>query len=133
MDNEDDDLQAIQAREREIDAEMASLQQEREELAIAKRVMARLRGKSPGLSANGKSSPRPAGAPTNAEMVELVLADAEKEGKDGLTASELLQAISARYWPGLTGPQILPNIYGMAKRGRFRKTPSGKFKRNKES
>jgi hypothetical protein len=65
-------------------------------------------------------------------MAELVLADAEKEGKDGLTANEIVQAIAARYWPGLIGPQILPSIYKFAKDQRLRKTPGGKFKRVKK-
>jgi hypothetical protein len=61
-----------------------------------------------------------------------VLADAEKDGKDGLTANEIVQAIAARYWPGLIGSQILPSIYKFAKYDRLRKTPGGKFKRLKK-
>jgi hypothetical protein len=61
-------------------------------------------------------------------MAEFVLSSAEKEGHDGLTANELIQAIAARYWPGLIGPQILPSIYQFAKVGRL-KLSGGKFKR----
>jgi hypothetical protein len=65
-------------------------------------------------------------------MVELVLLDAEKEGRDGLTANEIVEQIRRRYWPGLIGKQILPSVYQFAKRGRLRKTASGKFKRIKK-
>ena len=61
-----------------------------------------------------------------------MLASAEKDGKDGLTAAELVQAIGARYWPGLIGEQILPSIYQFAKAGRFKKLANGKFKRIKK-
>lgn len=65
-------------------------------------------------------------------MVEFVLSSAEKEGRE-LTASEIVNEIRARYWPGLIGEQILPSIYGFAKQGRVRKTPTGKFKRIKRN
>ena len=72
---------------------------------------------------------RPKGTPTNFEMADFVLVDAEKQGNDaGLTGNELVQAIAARYWPGLIGPQILPSIYQFAKIGRL-KLSGGKFKR----
>ena len=77
MSNDDDDIQAIETREREIDKEITALQQEKEELSIAKRVMMRLKkhgAASP--AADGKIVPRPAGAPSNFEMVDFVLADA---------------------------------------------------------
>jgi hypothetical protein len=127
----------IDDRLREIGAEIARLQKEAEELAIAKRVFERFsdpppNGASP-KAGSPEGRPRPKGSPTNFEMAEFVLADAEKEGKDGLTAGELVQAIAARYWPGLVGPQILPSIYKFAKDERLRKTPGGKFKRAKKA
>jgi len=128
-------IQQIDERLRAIGEEVARLQQEAEELAIAKRVFERFSDKPP----NGNDAktgdrptgrPRPKGTPTNFEMAEFVLADAEKEGNlGGFTANELVQAIAARYWPGLIGPQILPSIYAFAKEGRLQKTPGGKFKR----
>jgi hypothetical protein len=129
-------LQQIDDRLRQIGEEVARLQKEAEELAIAKRVFARFSGKPSNGSSVPKADdpegqPRPKGAPSNFEMAELVLADAEKNGEDGLTASEIVQAIAARYWPGLIGPQILPSIYKFAKDHRLHKTPNGKFKRKK--
>jgi hypothetical protein len=123
------DIQQIDERLRKIGEEVGRLQKEAEELTIAKRVFERFSDKPPnggGDPPTGK--PRPNGTPTNFEMAEFVLADAEKEGKDGLTGSELVQAIAARYWPGLIGPQILPSVYGFSKAGRL-KLSGGKFKR----
>jgi hypothetical protein len=130
------DIQKIDARLRQIEEEVSRLQREAEELAIAKRVFDKYSDKLPNGSGSKtgepEGRPRPKGAPSNFEMAELVLADAEKHGKDGLTASEIVQAIAARYWPGLIGPQILPSIYKLAKDRRLGKTHDGKkFKRIK--
>ena len=133
-------IQQIDERLREIVEQVSRLQKEADELnkeadelSIAKRVFERFSDKPPnsGLSKIAdppEGKPRPKGTPTNFEMAEFVLADAEKEGKDGLTGNELVQAIAARYWPGLIGPQILPNIYGLGKSGRL-KFSEGKFRR----
>jgi hypothetical protein len=130
-------LQKIDDRLRAIDEEIARLQKEADELVIAKRVFARFSEKPPNGGAPKpeqlEGRPRPKGSPSNFEMAELVLADAERDGKDGLTASEMVQAIAARYWPGLIGPQILPSIYKFAKDDRLHKTPGGKFKRVKKN
>ena len=124
-------IQQIDERLRAIGEEVARLQKEAEELVIAKRVFDRFSEKpAPKTGDPPEGRPRPKGTPTNIEMADFVLADAEKEGNEGgLTANELVQAIAARYWPGLVGPQILPSIYAFAKAGRLHKTPGGKFKR----
>ena len=139
-------LERIAIRRREIANETARLQEEDGELAIAERVIRRLNGDSdqspgsePGRPPKTEEAklgpPRPSGAPTNFEMVDMILASAEKDGKDGLSAGEIIEAIRSRYWPGLVDMQVSSSIYQFAKKGRFRKTPSGKFKRirrNKE-
>jgi hypothetical protein len=128
------DIEQIDKRLREIGEQVALLQKEADELAIAKRVFARFSDHLPnggGTKAGHDppgGKPRPNGTPTNFEMAEFVLADAEKEGKDGLGGSELVQAIAARYWPGLVGHQILPSMYQFAKAGRL-KLSGGKFRR----
>ena len=61
-------------------------------------------------------------------MTEMILKAAEREGKNGLTANEIVEQIGGRYWPGIMGAQILPVIYHFAKQGRIRKTSGGKFK-----
>ena len=71
---------------------------------------------------------RPKGIPTNFEMTEMILKASEREGKNGLTANEIVEQIRTRYWPGIMGAQILPVIYHFAKHGRIRKTSGGKFK-----
>jgi hypothetical protein len=124
-----DSLQAIEAKRREIAAQIAKLQADDEELAIAERVLRRLSGAEKDAVSIGTA--RPSGAPTTFEMADMVLASAEKEGKDGLFASELVEAIRSRYWPGLVSQQIMPMIYQMARAGRFHKTATGKFKRPK--
>jgi len=130
------DINQIDERLRQISAEVARLQKEADELMIAKRVFEKYSIKS--LDRNGtrdnisgEGRPRPNGTPTTFEMVEFVLADAEKAGNDGLAPNELVQAIAARYWPGLVGSQILPHVYRLAKEGRFLKSGGlgGKFKR----
>jgi hypothetical protein len=122
------DIQEIDKRLHAIGEEVVRLQKEAEELAIAKRVFERFSDQNTVKISNPEGRPRPKGTLTNFEMAEFVLADAEKDGKDGLTGNELVQAIAARYWPGLIGPQILPSIYQFAKAGRL-KLSGGKFKR----
>ncbi|ADP72472.1 hypothetical protein Rvan_3279 [Rhodomicrobium vannielii ATCC 17100] len=72
--------------------------------------------------------PRPSGAPTNFEMARLVLLSAQKEGKAGLTAAELVDEIGRRYWPGVQAPQIMPTMYQLAKNGRLIKGDDGVFR-----
>jgi hypothetical protein len=132
------DIQAIDARQKAISGQIADLQKEMEELTIAKRVLLRLETPvdkivrelvvEPGRA--GK--PRPSGTPTNFEMMDHVLADAERNGKDGLLVGEIVDAIRARYWPGLVSEQITPSIYQFASQGRFKKSANGKFRRVKK-
>lgn len=137
------ELKDIEAREQQIAAQIAELQKELDELATAKRVFQRLTLPMeaakivrerfidvPPPVEGGR--PRPKGTPTNVEMAEMVLANAEKEGKDGLIASEMVDAIAARYWPGLVSEQIMPSLYVAAREGtRIKKGASGKFRRVK--
>ncbi|MEH2470569.1 hypothetical protein V1281_000189 [Nitrobacteraceae bacterium AZCC 2161] len=129
---------AIDARLEEINQQMALLQKEADELLTAKRVLERFsNGANVSATASAaqpnKGQPRPDGTPTNFEMVEAVLQAAERDGKDGLTAADIVKAIEARFWPGLVGDQILPSIYGFAKNDRLKKTQSGKIKRVKKT
>jgi hypothetical protein len=133
-------IELVQSRQREIADELARLQKEADELDIAMRVLNRLTNQKPqprdGISTAAEEPklgpPRPKGIPSNFDMVEMILASDEKEGQYGLTAKELVEKISGRYWPGLTGSQILPAIYQFAKKGRLLKTSAGKFKRIKK-
>jgi hypothetical protein len=127
------DSQAIENRLREIRENISALQGEAEELEVALRVFERFSPSESSSTKNKSSKPklgpaRPRGIPTNFEMTEMVLTASEREGKNGLTANEIIEQIGSRYWPGVVGAQILPVIYHFAKQGRIRKTAGGKFK-----
>jgi hypothetical protein len=147
-------IELIESRQREIADELGRLQKEQDELDIAMRVLNRLAGQLP--TARGapvttrqvrnpppppplrppKSAgkirklgpPRPAGIPSNFELVEMILKSSEREGKNGLTAREIVEQIGKRYWPGVKGPQVLSFIYKFATDDRIHKTAAGKFK-----
>jgi len=127
------DSQTIETRLREIRETISALQGEADELEVALRVFERF---SPPESSSKKKNDgkpklgpaRPRGIPSNFEMTEMILKASEREGKNGLTANEIVEQISSRYWPGIMGAQILPAIYHFAKQGRIRKTAGGKFK-----
>jgi hypothetical protein len=138
-------IELIQSRQREIADELARLQKEQDELDIAMRVLNRLAPKpraEPVTARRVRKPPppsstrkirklgpsRPAGIPSNFELVEMILKSSEREGKNGLTAREIVEQIGKRYWPGVKGPQVLSFIYKFAKDGRIHKTLAGKFK-----
>lgn len=135
----------LEARQREIAQEIERLREEANELVIALKVIARLDSDSLVVSASEPAPaptetdaeapklgpPRPSGCPSNFQMVDMILASAEKEGKDGLTISELIAEMRARYWPGLRDVQVSAPIYSFVRQDRLRKTPGGKFKRIK--
>jgi hypothetical protein len=126
-----DEVQKIEARKKEIAQGMAAFERELKELDIALAVLGRLNPKPPDKPRDPLMAPRPEGIPTTFEMVEIVLEDAEKAGRDGLTGKELVEEIGKKFWPGVKAPQILPIIYGFVP-DRLHKTPTGKkFKRKK--
>jgi alkyl hydroperoxide reductase subunit AhpF len=127
------ELEKIALREKEIAKLIEALQKEADELAVARKVIARF-APSHAISIEGAlGPPRPEGIPSTFEMTEAVLEKAEAAGKDGLTAKELVEAIRDKYWPGLNSPQVLPTIYGFVKNDRLHKTSGGKFKRLKKA
>jgi hypothetical protein len=127
------DSQAIETRLREIREKISALQVEADELEVALRVFERFSPSEPSAKKMNGDKPklgpaRPRDIPTNFEMTEMILKASEREGKNGLTATEIVEQIRTRYWPGIMGAQILPVIYHFAKQGRIRKTAGGKFK-----
>lgn len=127
------ELDKITLREKEIAKLIEALQKEADELAVARKVIARFTP-APATVADGALGPsRPEGIPSTFDMAESVLEKAEAAGKDGLTAKELVEAIRDRFWPGLVAAQVMPTIYGFVKANRLRKTPGGKFKRLKKA
>jgi hypothetical protein len=125
------ELEKIKLREEEIAKLIEALEKEASELAVARKVIARFSPPPPAGSEGALGPSRPDGVPSTFDMTEAVLESAEKAGKDGLTAKELVEAIRDRYWPGLNAPQVLPTIYGFVKNERLHKTAGGKFKRLK--
>jgi hypothetical protein len=130
----------IEERRGEIAKEIARLQEELNEMEIALRVINRVptdshkprKIETQEAPADGvpKLGPlRPSGCPSNYEMMELILASAEKEGKDGLTASEIISEMRKRYWPGLKDAQVSAPIYAFVRKGRFRRLEKGRISR----
>jgi hypothetical protein len=113
------DIDQIRARYKRIKDEITKLQTELDELDVALRVLSRFQEKPPDKPASSEElPPRPPGTPSTFEMVNMILASAEKEGKEALTSRELMDQIRANYWPGVKNKQILPSIFGFAKKGR---------------
>lgn len=111
-----------QAERARLDAEAAARAKEEEELAVAERVYARLAGKS--VESDGSTSahtrkappatngtPRPPGIPSVPEMVTELLLEAERRGKRGLTSTEIMAGIDARWWPGVAVNFVMPTVY----------------------
>jgi len=125
------DIDAILARRQEIAAEMERLRTEDSELEIAVRVAQRFGG-SGSTAANGSDNklgpPRPENTPPLFEMAENVLESAISAGKPGLKGKEIVAHIGKAYWPGVRAEQILPPIYGFAKKGRLQKNKDGFFR-----
>ena len=126
------DTEAILNRRREIAAEMDRLRTEDSELEIAIRVAERFSGGGESQAGNGArpklGPPRPENTPPLFEMADVVLCDAIRSGKPGLRGREIVEAIGKTYWPGVQPEQILPLIYGFAKKGRLFKNRDGIFK-----
>jgi hypothetical protein len=127
--------QEIGAEFARLDDQWARLVTEDEELEIAQRVVQRLdSGSSPiheesEKGMKGRWAPRPKGTPSIFNMTNIVLSDAESEGRHTLSPTELVEEIRHRFWPGLSGKQILPSVYHFARIGRLQRTPDGNIAR----
>jgi hypothetical protein len=119
----------LERRLSEIEATMAELKQEAESIHSALAVFKRYASSTLALNEKNdlkqedtaepaKGKPRPSGTPTHYEMAVLVLKDA---GPSGLTGTEIVERIRARYWPGAAGSQILPSVYRFLKEKRILK------------
>jgi hypothetical protein len=125
------ELEAIKQRQREIHEGINKLETELAELEVALRVFNRFSSKekkSPTKTGTKLGPARPDGIPSNFDMISMILKSAEKEGKKGLTANEIVEEIGRRYWPGIQSPQIISFIYQFAKRGRLLKSDKGLFR-----
>lgn len=77
--------------------------------------------KADGVSIPKEGTKRPDGIPTVADMIDAVLADAERIGKDGLRGRDLIIGISDRWWPGVGWNSILPSAIRLVHKGRLGK------------
>jgi hypothetical protein len=133
MSQEVDQLRARQKRNAD---EIAKLQKENDEIGIALRVLERFSKIPPKLPDKPPKAiptgliPRPAGIPSTFEMVETILKDAEKAGKESLTSRELMDQIREKYWPGVQNKQILPSIFGFSPKRLIREGERWKRKTN---
>ena len=134
------EVDQLHERLKRIDAEIEKLQLEREEIGVALRVLGRfIKAKpppkpphKPAARASKKTlPPRPKGIPSTFEMVEAVLTEGERTGKPALTSRELMDAIRAKYWPGVQNKQILPSIFGFAPKRLIREGDKWKRKHPK--
>ena len=109
------DPSVLRSRHKRLLDDIAKLQKEADDLDNFIRSLNRFTGKPPdkkNASAKKKKTPRPAGTPSTFEMVDMILASAEKDGRVALTSRELMDEIRANYWPGVQNGQILPSIFG---------------------
>jgi hypothetical protein len=129
--NKPSEIDAIEARHREIVAEIERLQKEADELDIAVKVFRRFSasGAQPDQASTRLGPPRPEGIPSLFVMTATVLREARVAGnRNGLTGKEIVDEIRNRWWPGLNSQQVLPTIYQFAKRGRLIKSVDGRFR-----
>ncbi|CAN7531210.1 hypothetical protein LJR251_003680 [Rhizobium rhizogenes] len=123
-------IEAIEARKKEIEDAIAKLQEEAHELDVALSVFRRFSPKVPPSTTHDDSKlgpPRPEGVPTLFEMAYTVIRDAEQRGRRGLPAKDIVEAIANQYWPGLQAPQITPSLYAFVKKKRLTKSSDGLF------
>jgi hypothetical protein len=125
----------LSARRKRVMDDIAKLQKEADEIDMLLRLAGRYSGKPPEKGkpkAKGKPAkvPRPPGTPSTLEMVEMILAGAEKDGRGPLTSREIMDDIRAKYWPGVQNGQILPSIFGYRDKGLIRE--GDKWRRGKK-
>jgi hypothetical protein len=129
------DATQLGVRHKRIMDDIAKLQKEADDIATLLRLADRFSGKPP---EKGKPKakdkpvrvPRPPGTPSTLEMVEMILASAEKDGRGALTSREIMDEIRAKYWPGVQNGQILPSIFGYRDKGLIRE--GDKWRRGKK-
>jgi hypothetical protein len=114
------DAEQLRSRHKQLLEDIARLQKEADELANFLQNLDRFTGKPSTKVADDKGLvPRPSGTPSTFEMVDMILASAEKDGRGPLTSRQLMDEIRAKYWPGVQNSQILPSIFGFRAKGRL--------------
>jgi hypothetical protein len=115
--------------------ELAALEEEREEIAVAERVYKRITAtpsvggalkhgapKSAPEVSNGalvppaEESEGVSSGPTLPEMVFTILDEAKAEGRKGVDSSEMLRVIQDRWKPNFTADQVRPTLWRLVKK-----------------
>ena len=115
-------IDSLRSRHKRLLDDIVRLQKEADDLGNFLRNLERFAEKPPDAPQAAGSKellPRPAGTPSTFDMVDMILASAEKEGRGALTSRELMDEIRAKYWPGVQNKQILPSIFGFGAKGRL--------------
>jgi hypothetical protein len=126
----DSKLRQIQERRRGLETiltnlrtELAEREAEARDLETAERVLLSLSDdKEPHEAEPADRRPaKPEGTPPITEMIALVLADAQKEGKKGLRPQGISEVISMRWWPHANTRIIGSVVWRMAKQKKLTK------------
>ncbi|MCW5696619.1 MAG: hypothetical protein KIS96_07770 [Bauldia sp.] len=74
---------------------------------------------------DGSELRKPEGTPTVPQMITLLLRDAVREGKDGMSPTDLLEGVQVRWWPTAVPTDVGPAAWRMCKRGELRSPRKG--------
>jgi hypothetical protein len=122
----------IEKRTAELEAELAALVAEANEIDVTERVLARF-SEPPSIGANaekplvaapngGDDEPALPEPPTLPKMVFTILEEAKAQGRKGVDGNEILRIIRARWKPDFTADKVRPTLWRMVKKeGRLKK------------
>ena len=135
-------LESIRNQIAKLESKIAVLKAEENETVIAQNVMARLTGSPKSAEpidntanyTNGysnrsgkkrrvrpKGTVRPEGIPTMPDMIKMAITSAIKEGKGGLSPSELCDRIDKTWWPGVDPNSVKPTAWRLEQDDRLKK------------
>ncbi|MET3578536.1 hypothetical protein ABID19_001553 [Mesorhizobium robiniae] len=113
-------------------AKIARLETEIAELNVTERTVAKLMGLtapatvSHVLPETGRTT-KPNDLPPMPTMITEALVVHYRQGRRGLTPSEIRDEIAKRYWPEVTAEAVGPIAWRMMKRDELEKTPDGLY------
>ena len=121
-------LREIAREEERLTQRLRELHDEKRDLEIAKRVLARLHGpaESQGHHIGARAAAedggaKPDGTPTVPEMISEVLADVQRIGMKGLEPALISDSIAKKWWPDVRRESISSIAWRMWKRGQLEK------------
>jgi hypothetical protein len=115
----------IAERTAELQAELAVLVAEAQELDVAERVLRRFSEPAPDQSAtpipNGADDTPHTEGPTLPQMVYTILEEAKAKGRKGVESAEMIRIIRERWKPEFTADNVRPTLWRMVQKQRLRK------------